>query len=119
MFNKELFRTLAPELGGRNVQEERDQVTDVWHFRTANGKDGHGAQFPLALPARCIALSTKPGGLVLDPFAGMGTSGVAALRLGRRFLGFEVSPTYTELAQARLEAEMTEPFPELPLRTIR
>lgn len=105
LFNKDAFRTISPELGGRNPQEERDQVTDVWHFRTADGKDGHGAQFPIALPGRCISLSTAPGGLVLDPFAGSATTGVAALQLGRRFLGFEVSPEYAQLALDRLSEE--------------
>src|SRR5690606_34232470 len=81
-FDKDAFRRTAPELGGRNPSEERDQVTDVWHFRTAEGRGGHGAQFPIALPGRCISLSTPPGGMVLDPFAGTGTTGLAALRLG-------------------------------------
>jgi len=106
-FNKAAVRALAPELGGRNPLEERDQVTDVWHFRTAVGKDGHGAQFPLALPGRCIALSTSPDALVLDPFAGTATTGVAALQLRRRFLGFEVSPEYAELGLARLAPELS------------
>ncbi len=104
-FDKEAYREIVPELGGRDPLEERDQVTDVWHFRTAVGKDGHGAQFPVALPGRCISLSAPPGGLVLDPFAGSATTGVAALQLGRRFLGFDVSPEYTELALLRLKAE--------------
>lgn len=104
-FDKDAYRRIPPELGGRNPLEERHQVTDVWHFRTANGKDGHGAQFPLGLPGRCIALSTARDALVLDPFAGTGTTGVAALRLGRRFLGFDVSPEYTALALARVAEE--------------
>lgn len=105
-FDKSAYRHVPAELGGRNPTEERDQVTDVWHFRTADGKDGHGAQFPLALAGRCIALSTAKGSLVLDPFVGSGTSGVAALRLGRRFLGFEVSPDYARAAEDRLATEL-------------
>ena len=44
----------------------------------------------------------EPGGLILDPFTGSGTTGVAALRLGYRFLGCELQPEYAEIAKARL-----------------
>lgn len=104
-FDKGAFRSTPAALGGRNLLDERDQVTDVWHLRTSNGGSGHGAQFPLSLPGRCISLSTKPGSLVVDPFAGSGTTGLAAGRMGRRFLGFDVSPEYTQLANDRLEGD--------------
>src|SRR5436305_1754988 len=45
----------------------------------------------------------RPGDLVLDPFAGAGTTGVAALGMGRRFVGIELSPAYVEIARRRLE----------------
>lgn len=48
---------------------------------------------------------TRPGGVVLDPFAGSGTTGVAALRAGRRFIGCEIDPSYAEMARERLAAE--------------
>jgi DNA modification methylase len=103
-FDKEAFRNTPANLGGRNVLLEHDKITDVWHLPTSIGGDGHGAQFPLALPGRCIALSTKENGLVLDPFAGLGTSGVAALKLKRQFIGFDVSSEYAELANKKLES---------------
>lgn len=103
-FDKEAYRSTPTLLGGRNSLLEEDKVTDVWHLPTSSGGEGHGAQFPLALPGRCIALSTTKGGLVLDPFAGSGTTGLAAQRLGRRFLGFDVSPEYVELANRKLKA---------------
>ncbi|GAB7193409.1 hypothetical protein NUM3379_41190 [Kineococcus sp. NUM-3379] len=96
-FNREAYRLLPPTLGGRNTLLETDKLSDVWHLATSQG-GGHGAQFPLALPARCIGLSTKVGDVVLDPFVGSGTTGVAARSLGRRFVGIDVSPEY--LAQA-------------------
>jgi DNA modification methylase len=101
-FDKEAFRSTPAMLGGRNALFEHDKVTDVWHLPTATGGDGHGAQFPLALPGRCIALSTKEGDLVLDPFAGSGTSGLAAMKLKRRFVGFDVSQDYVDLANKKL-----------------
>jgi DNA modification methylase len=69
---------------------------------TSAGRDGHGAQFPLSLPGRCIALSSKPGDLVLDPFVGAGTSGEAALKLSRRFIGIDTSEVYLTTARNRL-----------------
>lgn len=101
-FDKGSYRQTPASLGGRNALFEQDQVTDVWHLPTATGGKGHGAQFPLALPGRCISLSTEKGNLVLDPFAGSGTSGLAALKLGRRFIGFDVSPEYVKLANTKL-----------------
>ncbi len=101
-FDKEAFRTTPAMLGGRNALFEQDKVTDVWHLPTSSGGDGHGAQFPLALPGRCISLSTRPGDVVLDPFAGSGTSGLAALKLKRQFVGFDVSQDYVDLANKKL-----------------
>jgi len=69
----------------------------------AHGK--HPTQKPVALLRRIIEATAPEGGLVLDPFSGSGTTGVAALRLGRRFLGMEQDPTWLALARARLEAE--------------
>ena len=64
----------------------------------------HPAQKPLAVLRPLVALATDPGDLVLDPFMGVGSTGVAALELGRRFLGFELDEAYAGAAQARLEA---------------
>jgi site-specific DNA-methyltransferase (adenine-specific) len=69
----------------------------------AHGK--HPTQKPVSLLRRIIAATAPEGGLVVDPFAGSGTTGVAALRLGRRFLGIEQDPAWLALARARLEAE--------------
>lgn len=72
-------------------------------------KDGatrlHTTQKPLSLMLELVELFTDPGDLVLDPFAGSGTTGVACLRLGRRFIGIEKDETYAKVARERLEAE--------------
>ncbi|MGQ9525223.1 MAG: DNA methyltransferase [Armatimonadota bacterium] len=66
---------------------------------------GHPALFPEALPARLIECFTRAedNGLVLDPFAGMGSTLIAAARLGRRAVGIELSPEYVEAALKRFD----------------
>lgn len=75
----------------------------------AHGK--HPTQKPVALLRRIIEATAPGGGLVVDPFSGSGTTGVAALRLGRRFLGMEQDRTWLALARARLEAESEDAVP--------
>jgi len=54
----------------------------------------HFAAYPIDLPLRCIAAGCKPGGTVLDPFTGSGTTGLAAIELGRNFTGIDLSPDF-------------------------
>jgi site-specific DNA-methyltransferase (adenine-specific) len=63
---------------------------------------GHPAAFPVELPEFFIRLMTKAGDLVIDPFVGSGTTGIAARRLGRNFLGIELDENYVRLANSRL-----------------
>jgi DNA modification methylase len=102
LFHKECYRELPSALGGRNSGWETDKLSDVWTLPTSSGRDGHGAQFPIALPGRCIALSTDANDVVLDPFVGAGNSGVAARALGRRFVGIDVCSEYLEMADKRI-----------------
>lgn len=106
-FSRSPYRTAEPKFGGRNNGWESEKLSDVWQLSTSSGGDGHGAQFPLALPGRCIALTTSVGDLVLDPFVGVGTSGVAALHHGCRFLGLDISQTYVSAAKERLSKVTT------------
>ena len=64
--------------------------------------DAHPARMPLRLASHLVAMTTPPGGLVLDPFAGNATTGVAANRIGRRFIGIELDEHYAAAASARL-----------------
>ncbi len=102
-FDKSAYGMLPRELGGRNPGQESEKITDVWVLPTASGMDGHGAQFPIALPGRCIGLSTKANDLVLDPFVGSGSTSVAAALLGRKSIGFDVSASYLATARRRVE----------------
>jgi DNA modification methylase len=75
---------------------------DVWSIPTRPYKGPHFAAYPIDLPLRCIAAGCKPGGTVLDPFAGSGTTGLAAIELDRRFTGIDLSPDFARLAAGRL-----------------
>lgn len=68
------------------------------------GKVDHPTQKPEIIAETAIRASTKPGDLILDPFTGSGTTGVAAIRNGRRFLGWEKEPKYHAIAMKRLAA---------------
>jgi DNA modification methylase len=105
-FNKDAYRRLGTSLGGRNALYEADKLSDVWVLPVSTGRDGHGAQFPLALPGRCIGLSTDPNDLVLDPFIGSGNTAVSALTLGRRVMGVDVSQQYLDVAEAKIRELM-------------
>lgn len=71
---------------------------DVWAIPTQRFPEAHFAVFPSALAERCIVAGCKSGGTVLDPFCGSGTTGMVALKHGRRFVGIDLSATYLDLA---------------------
>ena len=75
---------------------------DVWHLSTKPLKEAHFAAFPIDIPLRAIAAGCPPGGTVLDPFSGAATTGIAALQLGRQFVGVELSAEFNRIAKARL-----------------
>ena len=73
----------------------------VWTIATQPYAEAHFATFPEEIPKLCILAGSKPGDTVLDPFAGSGTVGKAALELGRRAILIELNPAYIELAKER------------------
>ena len=86
----------------------RDMVypTNVLYMATECSNRGHSATFPLELPAWFIKLLTSEGDIVLDPFVGSGTTGLATIAIKRHFVGIELNQQYTELAQKRLQEQM-------------
>lgn len=80
---------------GRNARS-------VWTITTRPYREAHFATFPPEMPRRCILAGSKPGDTVLDPFAGAGTTGLVADRLGRNFVGFDINPAYVEMARQRI-----------------
>lgn len=75
----------------------------VWNIATQPYKGAHFATFPEELPATCILAGTKEGDVVLDPFAGSGTTLAVAKSLGRHYIGIELNESYKELIDARLK----------------
>ena len=79
--------------------------TDVWTFPAVGAYRGkHPCEKPQALLEHIITASSRPGAVVLDPFMGGGSAAVACQRLGRQFVGIELSPEYAEIAERRIEA---------------
>lgn len=76
---------------------------DVWEIATRPFPEAHFATFPVDLPRRCILAGCKPGGTVLDPFAGAGTTLLAAQQLGRRAIGIDLNPDYLKMALRRCQ----------------
>jgi site-specific DNA-methyltransferase (adenine-specific) len=84
---------------------------DVWSIPAESARRvGHPAPFPVELPEQLIRLYTYKDDLVLDPFMGSGSSLVAAARLGRRYVGYDLDPEYVEIARRRV-AEAQAPGP--------
>lgn len=79
----------------------------LWTFSVVQSRAefNHPTPKPLPLMLELVELFTDPDDLVLDPFCGSGTTGVACLRLGRRFIGIERDEKYAAVARERLEAE--------------
>lgn len=69
----------------------------------------HPNQKPVPLMEKLILDSTPKGGIVLDPFMGSGTTGVACIRTGRRFVGIEIDPKYYHLAKQNLSQALCQP----------
>jgi len=115
--SSELLLWASPERGRRlthtfNYQEMKEenggkQMRDLWTIPTPGRQEKqhgyHPTQKPLRLLERIVRASSCRGDVVLDPFCGSGTTGVAALLHGRRFIGVEQEPRYIELSRRRLE----------------
>ena len=85
----------------------------VWHCPVER-KQVHPTQKPLRLVSEWVRLFSEPGETILDPFAGSGTTGIACLRHGRRFIGIERDPEYYEAMCRRLAHEASNPMLFLP-----
>ncbi|MGQ9833121.1 MAG: DNA-methyltransferase [Candidatus Villigracilaceae bacterium] len=105
VFSKGSFLRKKPE--GKENTITRDQFMEwtksVWTMHPESAKKvGHPAPFPVELPYRLIQLYTYTGDIVLDPFMGSGTTAIAALKCGRKYVGYEDNPEYIRLINERV-----------------
>ncbi len=85
------------------------RLRTVWNIPTEPGKNGHlddhPAIMPMSIASRCVSIATKPESVVLDPFAGSGTTLLAAQKLGRKRVGVELKASYVNLIERRMNGK--------------
>ena len=86
--------------------EPGDTKTDVWRFSPSGNRLGHPTEKPIALIQFMVRISCRPGGVILDPFAGSGTTGRAAKDLGRKCVLIEREERYCEIAANRMRQQV-------------
>jgi len=103
-------RAALPHVNEIEADEFMAATLDVWDMPPESARRvKHPAPFPIELPARLIELYTYERELVLDPFMGSGSTLVAAARLNRRFIGYDLDPTYVDIARLRVRDEGKPP----------
>lgn len=108
------------EMAWTNLKGPARLIRHLWRGAARRGEENvskqyrvHPMQKPVAVMRWCIQMAKlKPGSVILDPFMGSGTTGVAALRAGMRFIGMEIDPQYYQTAWDRLDTAASKP--ELP-----
>jgi site-specific DNA-methyltransferase (adenine-specific) len=109
VFSKGSFKR---EKGEKENTIQRDEFLEwtksVWTFPAVSAKKiGHPAPFPEELPHRLIQMYSYSGDVILDPFTGSGTTCLAAARDNRHYIGYEIDEAYVDLAQSRLNSELS------------
>jgi DNA modification methylase len=105
MRDERIWLFSASEIKGRHFETTvwDEPILPTWSFRH------HKNQKPLRLMTRLLKFLTAPDDMILDPFMGSGTTGVACLKTGRKFIGIEIDPAYHRIAERRL-AEAATPL---------
>lgn len=100
---------------GRNKEStiSKDEFLEftksIWKFQPESAKKvGHPAPFPVELPYRCIQLYTFKGEVVLDPFCGLGTTAIAAIKTNRHFICLDINLGYVENAKKRINEHLAQ-----------
>lgn len=87
--------------------DESNKLLSVWDIAASKDED-HPCSFPVTIPERVIMASCPPGGIVLDPFCGIGSTAIAAIRTGRHYIGIDIEPRYCEIARKNIERELAQ-----------
>ena len=95
-------RRIREQGGGNDPCEMKANLRNVWSITVKGFKGAHSATFPPDLIEPCIKAGSRKNGIILDPFAGSGTTGLVADRLGRSAILIEISREYAEMAQKRI-----------------
>jgi DNA modification methylase len=93
-------------------------LLSVWNITQDNDPNGHPCPFPEEIPKRCIEATTDANDIVLEPFMGSGTTGVACIRTERRFVGIEKEPKYFDIAVKRIKQAWQLKCSELPFEHV-
>lgn len=106
-----LYDSTAKNMGGESGRHKltytiNSEAVDynIWDIAVAQNKTPHPAVFPYEIPYRHIKSWSNEGDVVLDPFMGSGTTGLAAMDLNRKFIGIEINEDYFVLAENRITA---------------
>lgn len=111
VFCKDTFTRLNPYKRKTTISKEEflEFTKSVWNFPAERAsKVGHPAPFPVELPYRLIQLYTFEDEVVLDPFAGSGTTCIASLKTRRKYVAYEIDKKYCELAERRIKEFLQE-----------
>ena len=107
VFSKDTFKKPSKGESSLGKEEFMESTLSVWNINAARAKKiGHPAPFPVDLPYKFINLYTYKNDLVLDPFIGSGTTAIAAKKLNRNYVGYEIEKEYIKVANNRLENEV-------------
>lgn len=109
-FGGKIYNSTCKNMGGENGRTQKTFVLNpnrykdnIWEIAVAQNKTGHPAVFPEQLAKDHIVSWSNVGDTVLDPFIGSGTTAKVAKELGRKFIGFEISKEYCDIAEERLK----------------
>ncbi len=103
VFCKDEYKKECKGVSTITKEEFLEYTKSIWMFQTESArKIGHPAPFPPELPMRLIKLFSYEGDLILDPFAGSGTTLVVAKQLNRNYIGFEKKAGYCDITKRRL-----------------
>jgi DNA modification methylase len=107
------------ELAWTNLPKAVRRIKHMWHGMLRKGgeeREGHPTQKPVGVMQWAIKHLPPEARTILDPFMGSGTTGVAAVKLGRKFIGIEIEPKYFDIACRRIQAALDAPdmFVETP-----
>lgn len=100
-----VYRKLGYPAGVKEINSQGRNKRAVWRITTEISHEKHYAPYPQKLIETPIEAGCPPGGVVLDPFLGSGTTALVARRLGRHYIGIEPNPEYVAIARSRLERE--------------